>query len=80
MNDNLKLIHNNVNLLDYSDFLKILHDAGSKLTPRERTIMINRFENKMSLGQIGAIFNVSRERIRQIQNKALRKLRIKIMN
>jgi len=49
------------------------------LTPREETIMRMRFGlddgSECTLEQVGEIFDVTRERIRQIEAKALRKLR-----
>jgi RNA polymerase sigma factor (sigma-70 family) len=49
------------------------------LTPRERTILRLRFgmdgEGGRTLDQVGRQFDVTRERIRQIEEKALRKLR-----
>lgn len=49
-----------------------------KLTPREQRILKLRFglngESKHTLVEIGNVFNLSRERIRQISYKALRKL------
>ena len=49
------------------------------LTPREREILELRYGladgQERTLEEVGKIFNVTRERIRQIQEKALRKLR-----
>lgn len=53
--------------------------ALSTLTPREATVIRQRFglagEEERDLEDIGVGLNVSRERIRQIEAKALRKLR-----
>ena len=51
------------------------------LLPREAAILKMRFgfgnggEGEKTLEEVGAMFNVSRERVRQLENKALRKLR-----
>jgi len=49
------------------------------LPPREAAILMMRFglgdEGEKTLEEVGARFNVSRERVRQLENKALRKLR-----
>ena len=45
------------------------------LTERERDIIIKRFVNKLTYKEAGDLFGVTRERIRQIEAKALRKLR-----
>ena len=51
----------------------------SELTPREQRVLILRFGledgRSRTLGEVGLEFNVSRERIRQIEAKSLRKLR-----
>jgi len=56
-----------------------LEDVLSTLTPREAKVLRLRFglENgkTRTLEEVGAEFNVTRERIRQIEAKALRKLR-----
>ncbi len=53
--------------------------ALKTLTPREEKIMKMRFGledgNQHTLGEVGQTFAVTRERIRQIEGKALRKLR-----
>lgn len=50
-----------------------------RLTPRERAVLIARFgigtDQPKTLEEIGRMFNVTRERIRQIEAKALRKLK-----
>ena len=51
----------------------------STLTPREEKVLKMRFgigeEHEFTLEKVGGYFNVTRERIRQIEGKALRKLR-----
>ena len=48
------------------------------LTPRERQVLTLRFglngENEHTLEEVGALFSVTRERIRQIESRAIRKL------
>ncbi len=60
---------------------KSLFNLLSELTDRERDILIMRygFENgmPMTLEEIGKKYNLTKERIRQIESKALDKLRIK---
>mgnify|MGYP002517894079 FL=1 len=56
-----------------------LTKALNLLTPRERQVLEYRYAlnggNPMTLEEVGAIFGVTRERIRQVEAKALRKLR-----
>lgn len=49
--------------------------ALDKLSERERAVLECRYADGMTLEKCGQHFNVTRERIRQIQAKALRKLR-----
>ena len=51
-----------------------------QLSPKERDILVLRYGldndgNKKTLEEIGSIYNVSRERIRQIENRAISKLK-----
>ena len=54
----------------------------AELTQREREILVIRFgldeDEEMSLENLGQRFGLTRERIRQIQEKALTKLRRKM--
>ncbi|MDE6412940.1 MAG: sigma-70 family RNA polymerase sigma factor, partial [Eubacterium sp.] len=56
-----------------------LADVLKTLTPREEKVLALRFGledgNPKTLEEVGKVFNVTRERIRQIEAKALRKLR-----
>lgn len=56
-----------------------LGDALAELTPRERTILELRYGlkdgNPRSLAEIGKIYDLSRERVRQIEQKALQSLK-----
>jgi RNA polymerase primary sigma factor len=56
-----------------------LDDALGSLTPRERRVIQLRFGlidgHQRTLEEVGKRFGVTRERIRQIENRALRKLR-----
>ena len=60
----------------------MLREMVKTLPPREATILIFRFGldggNERTLEEVGEKFGVTRERVRQIQNIALRKLRRKI--
>ena len=62
-----------------SEFEKILLNKEGPLTEREAKIIILRFgfvDNRIfTLDEIGKMYNVTRERIRQIEAKALRKLK-----
>jgi RNA polymerase primary sigma factor len=57
----------------------ILDDTLQQLTVRERRIIQLRFglgqEAPLTLEEIGKILNITRERVRQIQNKAIERLR-----
>jgi len=57
----------------------VVKDILDSLTPREAKVLRMRFGIEMStdhtLEEVGKQFDVTRERIRQIQTKALRKLR-----
>lgn len=53
-------------------------EALNTLTPREAKVIQLRYGfsgSEMTLEEVGKVFNVTRERIRQIEAKALRKLR-----
>jgi RNA polymerase primary sigma factor len=51
----------------------------SQLSPRERRVLELRYglngEHPRTLDEVGRAFNVTRERIRQIENQSLKKLR-----
>lgn len=62
-----------------SNLSKVTNDVLSSLTPREAKVLRMRFGIDMNkdhtLEEVGKQFDVTRERIRQIEAKALRKLR-----
>lgn len=57
----------------------ILHEQLNKLNPREKEVMELRYgigiDRAMTLEEVGISFDVTRERVRQIEAKSLRKLR-----
>ncbi len=57
-----------------------INEALHRLTPRERRIIAGRFlgDEPMTLAELGEVFAISKERVRQIQAKALNKLRATI--
>lgn len=63
----------------YSILKDKMNDVLSTLTERERKVLIQRFGlmdgKPKTLEEVGIEFNVTRERIRQIEAKALRKMR-----
>lgn len=57
---------------------EVLSDALSKLNPREEEVLKLRYGfngREYTLEEVGIKFGITRERVRQIENKALRKLR-----
>ena len=60
----------------------IIESMLAELTPREREILVMRFgldeDEELTLENIGQRFGLTRERVRQIQEKALTKLRRKM--
>jgi RNA polymerase primary sigma factor len=65
--------------VETSDLQKSINEALADLPPREQRILRMRFgiggTNEHTLEEIGKVFGVTRERIRQIEAKALEKLR-----
>ena len=59
-----------------------LHQAMAELSEREQAVLKSRFgigdSEEVTLSKIGRMFNISRERVRQIEAEALIKLRRKI--
>ncbi|UFP94282.1 sigma-70 family RNA polymerase sigma factor [Gloeobacter morelensis MG652769] len=66
-------------VLDHNLLVEQIEALLHLLTPRERDIIELRFGladgNSYTLADIGEMYNLSRERVRQIQAKAMRKLR-----
>ncbi len=64
-------------LRDRRTLAKWLRQALGELTPREREVISRRFltEDRATLADIGHTYGVTKERIRQIEKKALAKLR-----
>ena len=62
---------------DFAARVTWLREAMEDLTPREQQVISRRFlgEGKSTLAEIGETFGVTKERIRQIEGKALAKLR-----
>ncbi len=67
------------NATAYSVFQEKLDDVLSSLTEREEKVLRLRFGlgdgYPRTLEEVGSVFNVTRERVRQIEAKALRKMR-----
>jgi len=74
-----KTAENPSEVTSYSLLREKLSDVLTTLTERERKILEMRFGlldgYERTLEEIGKMYNVTRERIRQIEAKALRKLR-----
>lgn len=64
-------------LIDSETRAQWIADAMEHLTQREREVITRRFlkDDKITLAEIGETFGVTKERIRQIEGKALIKLR-----
>ena len=53
----------------------IVNEVLGTLKPREKDILVERFEKDLTLEEVGNHHGLSKERIRAIEGKALRKLR-----
>ncbi len=66
------------------DLRTIINDFFLVLSPTEKTVITKRFalddKPKQTLESIGSYFDVTRERIRQIENNAIKKLQRNVMN
>lgn len=65
-------------IIDSLDLKEQLYKVMDSLDPREKTVLIKRYGlegEPMTLEELGTELNLSRERIRQIEEKALRKMR-----
>ena len=67
-------------LVSQESMLDDIKDMLNQLSPKERDVLILRFGlnndgNKKTLDEIGSIYGVSRERISQIENRAISKLK-----
>ena len=73
------MIHDSVeNTADRSILREVMEEAFSVLTPREEAVIRFRYGfgcKPHTLEEVGKIFHITRERVRQIESKALRKLR-----
>ena len=54
---------------------QLVDDLLNKIRPREKDVLISRYQNEETLVEVGKKMNVTQERVRQIEAKALRKLR-----
>ncbi len=64
-------------MIDGETRTRWIRDALNHLTAREREVITRRFlaDDKITLAEIGEAFGVTKERVRQIEGKALSKLR-----
>ncbi len=69
---------NTARLHDHRTRAEWLRQALGELTPREREVISRRFltEDRTTLADIGRTYGVTKERIRQIESKALAKMRV----
>ncbi len=69
---------NTARLLDHRTRAEWLRQALGELTAREREVISRRFltEDRTTLADIGRTYGVTKERIRQIESKALAKMRV----
>ncbi|MEC7875980.1 MAG: sigma-70 family RNA polymerase sigma factor, partial [Pseudomonadota bacterium] len=74
-----ELLENEQNISNQQETLK---NAVSLLDDRSRNIISNRWlaEKKVTLHELAAIHNISAERVRQIENTAIKKLKESIKN
>ena len=79
-----EILENHIEMMTLSspedDYFKaekesVVDAALSTLTPKESNIIKQRFFEDKSLDEVGQLHNITRERVRQIEQKVFRKLR-----
>ena len=55
--------------------ISAVKELSDDLTPRQKDVINRRYYEDQTLEEVGKVFNVTRERIRHIQVKALRMMR-----
>ncbi len=60
--------------LKQAEFQQAVSVLVGCLNPIEEKVISYRYNHEMSLEEVGFVFNVTRERIRQIEGKAIRKM------
>ena len=57
------------------ELVELIQEAMARLVPREKMVIKLRYKDELTLKQIGAMFDLSPERVRQIENRAKEKIR-----
>ena len=73
--DDVDLTVNSDDHIEQLELSNTIRDVLLTLTAREERVIRERFLNEKKLSEVGQLFNVNSERIRQIEARALRKLR-----
>jgi len=60
---------------DQRDICRLITEALETLSPREAKVLQLRYLQDCTLEEVGKLFELTRERIRQIEHKALRKMK-----
>jgi RNA polymerase sigma factor (sigma-70 family) len=77
--DSVKNILSNGSVEKNLSQITALKELSERLTPREKEVLNRRFHEKQSLGEVAKVFNVTRERVRHIEAKALRRMRMRAL-
>jgi len=77
--DSVKNIFSNGSAEKNLSQIRALNQFSERLTPREKQVINRRFHERQSLEEVAKVFNVTRERLRQIEAKALRKMRLRAL-
>ena len=57
----------------------VCYEALGNISDREREIISKYFEQRMTLEEIGKFYGVTRERIRQVMSRGLRRFRVEVL-
>jgi len=73
------VLENPANRVEKEDEVKIVNDIVDSLTPREAKILRLRYgldgSEEQSLSEVGSHYDITQERVRQLEARALRKMR-----